>query len=81
MPTLSEKYGDPWRYQCPDCGSHAVSERVGDGRSHSYTYGSGGKEAEKAASDRRKQFYCLVCDDRYHHVYDKKTDTEVSSVG
>lgn len=77
--TLGEKYGRPWRYQCSDCESHAVTERVGDGRSHKREYASGDGVVE-AQADREKRFYCMVCEDRYRVVYDKKTGSEVENV-
>lgn len=78
---VGEQYGEPWRYQCPDCESHAITELIGGQRVRGKTYRRDGIGQQQAREDSGKQFRCRVCGERKGVVWDKKTESEVRNVG
>lgn len=56
---------DPWRYICPDCGSHDLTDR------------SRGKDSSRLATERRVVL-CGKCRRNIPEVHDKKTGHNVA---
>lgn len=80
---------EPWRYTCPDCGSVRVYKRLRRQRPEGKKYKQGAVGVKNAEYDRNMlRFYCDSCgcgeagnfDGFKEKVYDKKYDSEVSSV-
>lgn len=62
----------PWRYTCPDCGSHMVRRLVGNERPKGKTYAFNGSGVAEAKDDRAKGYKCKECNERKPRLYDKK---------
>lgn len=77
---LGAKHGWPYRYQCPDCESHAIHELTRTERQHNKTYSGDGHGKQAAQRDARKPFRCLACNDRKAHVWDKRDERLVKTV-
>lgn len=52
---------DPWRYQCPECGSHTVQSRV-----------STEERGAKCGRVSEGRYYCGKCFASFERRYDKK---------
>lgn len=63
---------DPWRYVCPDCGSHTVRELRSDDRPKNKTYPANGHGQRAARADWQLRYRCQNCRERKTHVIDKK---------
>lgn len=73
---LSELEGEPWRFICPKCGSHAVVKAYGSSRPLGKRYPMNGNGKQLAEADRRAKWRCDACSARLDTVYDKKAGSE-----
>lgn len=65
-------YDDPWRYQCPQCGTHrgSIEVRVRTSGQAATRYGP--------MDDPEAPAYCNGCRDAIYDLYDKQIEETVS---
>jgi transcription elongation factor Elf1 len=64
---------EPYRYQCPRCGSVSVHRLVGAEKIKGKQYPFDGRGKWEARDDRQKRARCKSCESRLERVIDKKT--------
>lgn len=53
---------EPWRFECPDCGSSAVDSL---------------QKAQIGAGPDEFNFYCQSCSQKLEYIIDKQSDTQI----
>jgi len=70
----------PWRYVCPDCGSHLVLLVRTHKRPPGKEYSPVNNPRANARRDRAKGFKCRACGERKMTLLDKQNNGEVREV-
>jgi len=77
---MTQMGSDPWRYECPNCGSQAIEWLVSGERWHGKSYRADGAGRQRAERDAAKRWLCKACCERSSRVLDLKTGELVRRV-